>query len=200
MKDRDLVRLYWPVELRASFDALMALDDAMAEVVVGASQPALAAITLAWWREALERLDTLPPPAEPRLQAVARLLLPRGISGHDLSKLETGWAGLLHDEAGGAEASLRGRSLFKLAARLLGRRDADGSGELFGRADLLRRSGESRWRGEVPSRSWVTGPLRPLTALDALARRDLLSCTAIEPEATPQRAWTLLHHRWTGRI
>ena len=71
MRDRDLVRLYWPVELRPAFDALFAIDDAMAEVVASSSQPALGAIRLAWWREALERLDNGPPPAEPRLQAAS---------------------------------------------------------------------------------------------------------------------------------
>ena len=34
-----------------------AIDDALAEVVASSSQPALGAIRLAWWREALERLD-----------------------------------------------------------------------------------------------------------------------------------------------
>ena len=82
--DRDLVRLYWPVELRPAFDALFGIDDALAEVVATATQPALGAIRLAWWREALERLDASPPPPEPRLQAAATELLPRGISGATL--------------------------------------------------------------------------------------------------------------------
>jgi 15-cis-phytoene synthase len=75
MTDRDLVRLYWPVELRPAFDALFAIDDALGAVVASSTQPALGAIRLAWWRDALERLDVSPPPPEPRLQAVARELL-----------------------------------------------------------------------------------------------------------------------------
>jgi 15-cis-phytoene synthase len=78
LTDRDLVRLYWPVELRPAFDALFAIDDALGEVVASSTQPALGAIRLAWWRDALERLDTSAPPPEPRLQAAASLLLPRG--------------------------------------------------------------------------------------------------------------------------
>ena len=34
MKDRDLVRLYWPVALRPAFDALFGIDDALGDVVV----------------------------------------------------------------------------------------------------------------------------------------------------------------------
>src|SRR5215218_8523335 len=97
LSDRDLVRLYWPVELRPAFNALFGIDDAMAEVVASSSQPALGAIRLAWWREALERLDTNAPPPEPRLRAAAAELLSRGIRGADLAGLEDGWAALLDE-------------------------------------------------------------------------------------------------------
>src|SRR5687767_483499 len=96
-RDRDLVRLHWPVQLRPAFDALLDVDDAMAMVVARATEPALAAIKLAWWRESLEQLDTGPPPAEPRLQAAARELLARGIAGRELAALEAGWATLLNE-------------------------------------------------------------------------------------------------------
>ena len=80
MGDRDLVRHYWPVEVRPAYDALFGIDDALADVVTSSTQPALGAIRLAWWREALERLDTKPPPPEPRLQAVASELIPKGLA------------------------------------------------------------------------------------------------------------------------
>ena len=35
---------------------MFGIDDALAEVVTSSTQPALGAIRLAWWREALERL------------------------------------------------------------------------------------------------------------------------------------------------
>jgi phytoene synthase len=95
LRDRDLVRLYWPVELRPAFDALFDIDDAMADVVVRSTQPALGAIKLAWWRERLEELDQGKVPAEPRLQAAAAELLPRGISGAELAGLEDAWSALL---------------------------------------------------------------------------------------------------------
>ena len=88
MTDRALVRLYWPVELRPAFDALFAIDDVMAEIVASSTQPALGAIRLAWWREALDRLDHHPPPPEPRLQAVAAHLLSRGVTGAALATIE----------------------------------------------------------------------------------------------------------------
>ena len=65
------MRLYWPTGLRAAFDALFAIDDALGDVVAKATEPALAAIKLAWWRERLEELDSGQAPAEPRLKAAA---------------------------------------------------------------------------------------------------------------------------------
>src|SRR5215211_4208004 len=95
LTDRALVRLYWPFELRSAFDALFAIDDAMGDVVAKATEPALAAIKLAWWRERLQELDTGKVPAEPRLQAAADELLTRDVAGSELAKLEEGWAELL---------------------------------------------------------------------------------------------------------
>lgn len=196
--DRDLVRLHWPPELRAAFDALFAIDDAMAEVAGTAREPMLAAIKLAWWRENLERLDHEPAPAEPRLQSAARELLPRGVSGGALAGLEDGWSALLEEIPDEGRLRSRGVMLFQLAARLLGQsgeglRDPAG---LWAAADLARRFGRP-----VPPPVKVSPaprPLRPLTSLAALAQRDARR-GKLEPEATPARAWTLLRHRWTGR-
>src|SRR5215210_353370 len=96
-RDRDLVRLHWPVELRPAFDALFDIDDAMGAVVARATEPALAAIKLAWWREQLEELDQGKVPAEPRLRAAAAELVRRGIKGAELTALEAGWATLLDE-------------------------------------------------------------------------------------------------------
>ena len=199
LTDRDLVRLYWPVKLRPAFDALFALDDALAEIALRASQPALAAITLAWWSEALDRLDTHAPPAEPRLQAVVADLLPRGLNGRALATLVAAWTDLLDQDAGAGEAAARGQCLFGLAATLLGTDDPGGAGAAFGMADLLRRTGDARWSGAATGER-STKPLRPLTAFDALGTRDLRRGLPCEAEATPARAWTLLRHRWTGRV
>jgi phytoene synthase len=201
MTDRDLARLHWPRHLRPAFDALFAIDDAMGAVVASATQPALAAIKLAWWREQLEALDTGAPPAEPRLQAAAAELLNRGITGRELGRLEAGWAALLEEPPDLTLALGRGALLFDLAARLLGAEDARlaGAGRIYALADLRRRGHAVQQIHTADSLGQVAAPLRPLTALSALARRDLQR-QAPEPEATPGRSWTLLRHRLTGRL
>lgn len=206
MRDRDLVRLYWPVELRPAFDALFAIDDAMAEVVARATEPALGMIKLAWWREALERLDASPPPPEPRLQAAAAELLPRGISGSMLSRLEDGWATLLDEQPDVERMEERGARLFDLAARLLGASDPllDAAGRLYANQEVARRKlTPPHWPVEqVHHLAGHSFPrrLRPLTALARLAARDFKQSSAVEPEGTPGRAFALVRHRITGHV
>jgi phytoene synthase len=204
MRDRDLVRLYWPVELRPAFDALFGIDDAMAEVVVRSTEPALAAIKLAWWREALERLDVSPPPPEPRLQAVVAHLLPHEISGKDLGEIEPGWATLLDEWPDSALIAKRGAILFQLGARLLRISDAglSDAGALYAQIDVARR-GISDSRSLASELGGLRFPrrARPLSALAALAARDLRQPGhGWEPEATPGRAAALLWHRLTGKV
>ena len=174
----------------------------MADVVVGATQPALGAIKLAWWRERLEELDEGKVPAEPRLQAAAAELLSRGISGSELASIEAGWATLVEEKPNRDAAIGRGVTLFALAARLLG---ADPpsfleiGGALYGAGSLVR-------LGLAPDLHVVTETprvprlYRPLTSLAALAVRDVRRGEPPEPEATPARAWALLKHRLTGRF
>lgn len=199
LKDRDLVRLYWPAELRPAFDALFALDDVMGDVVVRATQPALAAIKLAWWRERLEELDQGKVPNEPRLQAVERELLPRGITGAELAGLEEGWAELLADQPDCEIALRRGVRLFELGARLLaaGSDALPVAGRLFAGGSLKRRSLSTAGAHFIGETLVIPRRLRPLTGLAALARRDLARS---EPEGTPGRAWALLRHRITGYL
>jgi phytoene synthase len=199
VRDRDLVRLYWPVELRPAFDALFGIDDAMGEVVARSTEPALGAIKLAWWRDRLQELDGGKVPAEPRLQAAASELLTRGITGADLAELETGWAELFAERPDPERALQRGATLFALAARLLGADSAalPSAGRLYAAGSWRRRSPISPETFVVTKLPRFSRRLRPLTALAALARRDLVRS---EPEATPRRAWTLLRHRLTGRI
>ena len=203
MRDRDLVRLYWPVELRPAFDTLFAIDDTLGEIVASATQPALGAIRLAWWREALVRLDTAPPPPEPRLQAVAEHLLPRGISGTMLGGIEDGWATLLDEEPEGERVAGRGERLFAIGAALLAADDdrLAEAGRLFALGDVARRG---LLESAVPPNSLAghrfPRRLRPLTALAKLAARDLAQGWPPEPEATPGRAAALLSHRLFGTI
>jgi phytoene synthase len=48
--------LHFPRGVQPAIGALWAIDEAMGAAIAGASQPALAGIKLAWWREALARL------------------------------------------------------------------------------------------------------------------------------------------------
>jgi phytoene synthase len=204
--DRDLVRLYWPVELRPAFDALFGIDDALAEVVTSSTQPALGAIRLAWWREALERLDTKTPPPEPRLQAVALELLPKGISGKDLAALEDGWATLLDERPDSERIGRHGATLFRIAGTLLGGSDdrLEAAGRLFALGQLVRKGLITRVsNAELMQRlagHRFSKALRPLTALARLAARDARHASSIEPEATPGRAAALLSHRLFGTV
>jgi phytoene synthase len=202
--DRDLVRLYWPPELRPAFDALSSLDDGLANVVAKASQPMLGAIKLAWWRERLEELEPGKAPAEPRLRAVAAELLPRGVSGAALAGLTDGWTTLLEEAPNPERIGSGGAQLFAIAAQLLGSDDPliGAAGRLYRRADVQRR--------ELTYVEWPTDPrlsahrfskaLRPLTALAALAARDAARGSPLEPEGTPGRALALIRHRLSGRL
>lgn len=199
------MRVYWPEDLRPAFDALFAIDAALAEVVITSSQPALGAIRLAWWREALERLDSAEPPAEPRLQAAAALLLPRGVPGKMLAALEDGYAALLDELIDADRAAASGSVLFQAAATLLGADDPmlDHAGRLHAVARAARR-GLMAIPGDVTV-SDLAGHrfakrLRPLTAFARLAARDVRTAPSLEAEATPARAVALISHRLFGIV
>ena len=200
MRDRDLVRLYWPVELRPAFDALFAIDDAMGDVVARVTEPALGAIKLAWWRERLQELDEGKVPAEPRLQAAAGELLPRGISGAMLAEFETGWAALLQPQPDVQIVLSRGAALFEFGARLI---DAEPPATLPVAGGIYA-AGSLNRLGLMPAHltvnTWappIPLALRRLTMLAVLANRDL---HRREQEATPGRALALFRHWLTGRI
>ena len=192
--------------MRPAFDALFDIEDALAAIVAQASEPALAAIKLAWWREQLERLDCEAPPAEPRLRAVAAELLPRGVSGVMLAGLEDGWATLLDEEPDVERLLARGAALFGIGGRLLGGSDKllDVAGRLYA-YESYRGSGQAPLHWPMEEMHQLSGhrfpkPLRPLTALAALAARDARRRLPFEPEATPGRSWTLIRHRLSGKI
>lgn len=185
---------------------MWAIDDALADVVTSSSQPALGAIRLVWWREALEKLDHHPAPPEPRLQAVVAELLPRGVSGAALARLEDGWATLLDEEPDGERVRARGEALFAIGAKLLGGDDPGlaPAGRLYAYQQVVRKglmpADPSAWETNALTRKRFHRRLRPLTALARLAARDLKQSPAIEVEATPGRAAALLSHRLFGTV
>ena len=120
--DRALMLLHFPSRVRPAIAALWAIDEAMGDTVMHATQPALAAIKLAWWREALIRLDSDPAPPEPRLRAAAQAILPLGISGSAVARLEEGWSALIEEQPDAGRVGQRGKVLFALEAAILGSR------------------------------------------------------------------------------
>lgn len=200
--DRALMLTHFPMRVQPAVAALWAVDEAMAAAIAGASQPALAGIKLAWWREALCRLDVDPAPPEPRLRAVAEKLLPLGVTGAEVAGIEDGWTALLQEQVKASAVVLRGQQLFAILARLLGSDDlllAD-AGALFALSDAMRR-GRGDFAAErsalIASLAGRRAPrrLRPVTLAARLAARDLA-----DPEGTPGRALALIRHRLTGVI
>jgi phytoene synthase len=207
--DRTLALSYVPTRKRPAIAALWALDVALGAVLAGGREPMMSQIKLAWWREALERLDRERAPAEPVLQALAEHVLPAGVTGAELADMEAGWAVLLSDAPLTREdldryAFGRGGRLFALSGRLLG--GEGGGGEAWALADLARHSGNA---AEVeaalaasrayPARK-VPPALRPLGMLDALARRDARrGGSPWETQGSPGRMGRMLRHRLTGK-
>ena len=182
----------------------------MADVVASSTDPALGAIRLAWWREALQRLDQSAPPAEPRLQAVADHLLPHGVSGAELAKLEDCWAALLEPFPWSVLAAelirVRGRVLFGIGERLLGQngKGIEAAGAIWSLVDIARHCSDFASRdmlfAEARKSIADLGPLkpprslRPLTALAAVAAHDVLGGSGAG------RGLAALVHTLTGRF
>lgn len=199
-----------PSNVRPAFATLWNLDLAFADIVATTTQPALGAIRMAWWRERLQELDNDgSTPAEPRLRAIARQLVSRGICGDALSKLEDAWTPMLEpfpwEEAVAEGLRLRGRILFGIGARLLGgvAKDAEAAGALWSLVDGGRHCSDAESRGylcsaartaveEVPSK--MPSTIRPLTILAALAAYDL------RPGGRLGRVGVALAHRVRGTI
>jgi phytoene synthase len=171
-------------------------------VVSTTTEPALGAIRLAWWRERLEELGAGAVPAEPRLDAIARQLIGRGISGAELSKLEDAWLPLLEpfpwSEPQAEGLQLRGRILFWVGARLLGGdpKDAEAAGAFWSLVDGANHCSDPDSRDyllaiarglALPRRT--PRQLRPLTVLAAVSASEVLGAS---------RGMAALTHRLRG--
>ncbi|HEX8525703.1 squalene/phytoene synthase family protein [Allosphingosinicella sp.] len=211
--DRTLALAYVPASRRPALEALWRLDAAFASVLSTNREPLIGRIRLAWWREALEKLDREPPPPEPVLSGLAALVLPAGVTGAELAEMEAGWAVLLApDPLGEADldlyASARGGCLFELSARLLGAGSAlEQAGARWALVDFARHCVDPRdsdaamalARDAESPRRWPPA-LRPLGMLAELARRD---CEPGRPrwerQGSPGRMLRMLRHRITGK-
>jgi phytoene synthase len=115
--ERRAILTYAPVPRRAALAAVFALDDTLAAVLRTTREPMVGQMRLTWWHDALTRLDSAPPPAEPVLVGLARDVLPLGVTGTALAGIVEGWEELLApdplpDDTLMAFARLRGGGLF----------------------------------------------------------------------------------------
>ncbi|MFS0736270.1 squalene/phytoene synthase family protein [Sphingomonas sp. 1P06PA] len=210
--ERALVLAYVPAEVRPALTTLWRLDERLGRVLRTTSEPRIGQIRLAWWREALNRLDVAPPPAEPLLAEVAATVLVRGIAGSALADLADGWVPLLaspvDDEALALHAVERGGRLFALAQTLLGIDDdpaVDRAGEGWALVDLARRSDDPALasRALAMARQRLAGKRRwrpaerPLGMLAVLAARD--AQRGVSRQGSPGRLARMLWMRLRGR-
>ena len=188
----------------------------MGEVLRTTTEPIVGQIRLAWWRDRLQELDAGTAPAEPRLQAASRELLPAGLTGAELAALSGGWWRLFDPfpwDIQTAEAIwFRGRYLFGLAARIVGgpSEDAEAAGGAWALVDVARHCSDPKSRAMLLEQARTQSEgltqmrfppvLRPLSMLAAVARRDALKGEPFEAEGRAARLALMLHHRLTGRI
>lgn len=151
------------------FLALFALDAKLGSIVMGAREPVLAQIKLAWWRERLAAPPDQRPRGQPLLAALACW------AGHEaaLIALVDGWEAMLGDVPNAAElAAARGAAMRALAL-LLGEEAsanlAEQAGKVWSHADI----GSAPEREVAPSPTHLPRSLRPLALLAGLARRSL---------------------------
>jgi phytoene synthase len=215
--DRALALSYVPADRRAALNALWKLDTALGAVLAGGREPMLSQIRLTWWSDALTGLDAAPAPSEPALQAAAAHILPRGIKGNQLARLEEGWSLLLTAEPLSGEelaryALGRGALLFRFSSSLLGfqlNERVKLAGEGWALADLARNSNHvdaaaalalaGERLADVAAQRWPA-PLRPLGMLAMLARRDVeRGLQDRERQGAPARMARMFRHRLTGR-
>jgi phytoene synthase len=209
--ERALAVAYAPQGTRAALTTLFALDERMGTIVATTTEPMIGLMRLAWWREALEKLDKEPAPAEPLLRDIAAHILPHGVLGATLGAIEDGWAALLEEEPDVARHGReRGRWLFIAASAILDAHDERlrTAGEGWALADLAHRHSAPEVRtaarrrartilDALPHDRWLRAA-RPLAMLLILAHGDVAS-DAPRRQGSPRRIARMLALRLTGR-
>jgi phytoene synthase len=203
---------YAPPSARAGIAALFALDDTLAAIVRSTRETIVGQMRLTWWYEALVKLDSAPPPAEPVLRAVSAEVVPAGVRGADLALMTEGWEALLApvlDSDAIERFSLeRGARLFVAAGRLLGTDDQRiaVAGQGWALADLLQRLGDAAGRtlarvraAELLDQALVGRWPKQARALGAMAVSARFDVSADQPPpGSPKRVGRMLLHRLTG--
>lgn len=217
-RDRWLATLYAPAAVRPALFALHALDLELAHVVATTTEAMLGEIRLAWWREALAKLDSAPPPAQPVLAALAEHALPLGVTGQALEPMEDAFLALLLDERLAGQVltdhlDRRGGTLFGALATALGvaQSSARALGRVWALGELVRPEIKAppidpdtarRLLAERERPVKLVAPLRPLAALADFARHDVDQALAARPVAVRGGSGRQLRLMWavaTGR-
>lgn len=211
--ERALAVTYAPPSARAALTALFALDERFGQIVASTSEPMIGLMRLAWWRDALEKLDRDRAPAEPLLRILADNVLPRGVTGVQLAAIEDGWAALIDGEANDGAIARHGRerggNLFAVASTILGAGDArlPAAGEVWALADLGFRHSKPDVRAAARARAVLLVKsisdggwpcvARALAALYVLAKRDVQR--GERAQGAPARLLRMLALRLIGR-
>lgn len=215
--ERRLTLAYARPGQRAALATLWALDEALGGVLRGGREMMVSQLRLTWWHAALCRLDEAPPPAQPVLDAIAKHVLPMGVTGASLAAMIDGWEALLDpdpiaDEALASFAARRGGGLFVAARAALGAED--GAVELAGQGwalvDLARHTADHALatRGLALARPLLARAMaarwspaaRPIGMIAHLANIDAQKGSIpLPPQGSPGRLLRMLRHRLTGQ-
>lgn len=211
--ERTLALSYAREADRPALAALFALDDALAALLRTTSEPAIAQIRLAWWREELARLAPGTAPAMPVLAGLSEHVLPRGIDPVRLVLIVEGWEVLIEAHALDRNALMnfaasRGGTLFAIGSDLLNVPVDPAAGEGWALSDLARHlanEDEAAIARQLAQdrlsvkRRWPRSA-RSLGAVAAIASMDLaLPPGAAPPIGSPKRVARLAWMRLTGR-
>lgn len=176
-----LALAYAPTRVRPAWLALLGLDSRLAGILRNSSEPMLAQIRLAWWRDMLARNEADRPGGEPLLALIGSW----GADQTRLVALVDGWENLAEPGSLGADAMqafCEGRgaacvTLAKVAGCSGAQEQARLAGEGWALADLSMRLSDPGEREEaarlVSERDWqriaLPRALRPLAVLHGLA-------------------------------
>ncbi len=215
--ERALALRYAPSVARSALTALWSLDETLGAILRSGRDRMVSQLRLTWWHEALCRLDHTPPPPQPLLQALASVLLPRGLTGTSLAAMIDGWEALLDpdpidDTALADYAAARGGRLFTMAGAVIGNDDAPWAlaGQGWALVDLARHSGDAGLAAnalrlarplldDATARHWAPAS-RAIGMLAHLAAIDARAATLPLPiQGSPRRMIRMITHRVTGR-
>lgn len=192
-----LALAYAPSHSRGAFLALLALDARLAEVVRSASEPMLAQIRLAWWRDILAREGEDRPQGEPLVAALGEW----GDGAGDLVALVDGWESLVDEgplTTDGIRAFCEGRgAAFAALAKVVECHEASeaarSAGQAWALSDLASRLDDPHEREAamaiVREGEWrriaLPRALRPLSVLHGIAVSASLAGRGIgQPQAS----------------